>query len=404
MKRLLYENIWNNLSAYNQMVFIAGPRQAGKTTFTQMLAENFTNSIYFNWDVIENKNQLISNPYFYENVNRQDTSLPLVIFDELHKYSNWKNYIKGIYDRDKNNYKFIVSGSGRLDLYQRSGDSLAGRYLLFYLWPFTLAELAENNLQFNEFINNPLIIPEDSQESRDIWNNLSKFSGFPDPYINGSEQFYRLWSQSYKKQLLREDLRDLASLRSFDNVEILFSTLPLKISSPLSMASLARDIQVSFDSIKHWMELFERLFLVFRISPWTKKISRAITKEKKVYLYDYGGLESPSAKFENMVALELWRAAANWNNLGLGNFTLHFVRNREKEEVDFLLANNGSPVLLIETKLSDETPAKSLRKLQNVLKVPAVQLINKEDTCKIVSNDNQKILLVSASRWLSTLP
>jgi len=182
MKRLLYENIWNSLSAYNQMVFIAGPRQAGKTTFTQMLAENYPNSIYFNWDVIENKNQLISNPYFYESVNRQDASLPLVIFDELHKYSNWKNYIKGVYDRDKNNYKFIVSGSGRLDIYQRSGDSLAGRYLLFYLWPFTLAELAGNNLQFNDFMKNPLIIPEASPKSREIWINWQYSVDFQIPF------------------------------------------------------------------------------------------------------------------------------------------------------------------------------------------------------------------------------
>jgi len=404
MKRLLYENIWENLSAYKQMIFIAGPGQSGKTTFTQMIAENFTNSVYFNWDIIENKNQLIKNPFFYENVNRKDASIPLVIFDELHKYSNWKNYIKGVYDRDKKNYKFIVSGSGRLDIYQRSGDSLAGRYLLFYLWPFTLAELANNNLKFNEFMKNPLVIPDTSHKIRQIWDNLAMFSGFPDPFLNGSEQFYRLWSQTYKKQLLREDIRDLASLRSSDNVEILFSILPSKISSPLSLASLARDLQVSFDSIKKWLEIFERFFMVFRISPWTMKISRAITKEKKVYLYDYGGLESPSAKFENMVALELWRAVANWNNLGFGNFTLHYVRNREKEEVDFLLANNNSPVLLIETKLSDETPAKSLRKFQNILNVPAIQLINKGDICKIISNENQKILLINASCWLSILP
>lgn len=404
MERTLYENIWNMLSRFKQMVFIAGPRQAGKTTFAQMTAENFSNSLYFNWDIFENKRQLIENPYFYENLNRKDSSIPLVIFDELHKYPQWKNYLKGIYDRDKEHYKFLVSGSGRLDLYQKGGDSLAGRYLLFYLWPFTLAELAGRNLTFEDFMNNPLWIDTPSYEVTQSWEALGKFSGFPDPFLNSNEQFYQLWSQTYKKQLLREDIRDLTSLRNIENVEILFSLLPSKIGSPLSLASLARDLKVSFDSIKKWLDIFENFLLVFRISSWTHKISRAITKEKKLYVYDYAGIHSPAAKFENMAALELWRAISNWNSLGLGHFSLHYLRNREKEEVDFLLAQENTPFLLIETKLSNESPSKSLKKFQNMLHIQAVQLVNKNNVCKIISNGEQKILVVSADRWLAMLP
>ncbi len=386
------------------MVFIAGPRQAGKTTLTQILAEDFTNSLYFNWDILEEKRKLIENPSFYEEVNRKDNSVPLIIFDELHKYSNWKNYLKSVYDRDKDNYKFIVSGSGRLDMYQKGGDSLAGRYFIFYLWPFTLAELAGNNLSFEQFWSNPIEVHTCTNKTHSIWNNLTFFSGFPDPYLNEADQFYQIWTNTYKKQLLREDIRDLASLRSFDDVEILFSLLPSKIGNPLSMASLARDIHVSFDSVRSWIEIFENFFMVFRIPPWSKKISRAITKEKKLYLFDYASIESPAVKFENMVALELFRAISNWNDLGLGNFSLHYLRNREKEEVDFLLSNNHNPLLLIETKLSDDNAAKSLIKFQKVLNIPAVQLVNNSDICKIVSNGNLKIMIISADHWLSLLP
>jgi len=404
MRRLIYENIWKKLSAYKQMVFIAGPRQAGKTTLTQILAEDFTNYLYFNWDILEEKRKLIENPSFYEEVNLNDNSVPLIIFDELHKYSNWKNYLKSVYDKDKGNYKFVVSGSGRLDMYQKGGDSLAGRYFIFYLWPFTLAELAGNNLSFEQFWSNPIEVHTCTNKTQSIWNNLSLFSGFPDPYLNEADQFYQIWTNTYKKQLLREDIRDLTSLRSFENVEILFSLLPSKIGNPLSMASLARDIHVSFDSVRSWIEIFENFFMVFRIPPWSQKISRAITKEKKLYLFDYASIESPGAKFENMVALELFRAISNWNDLGLGNFSLHYLRNREKEEVDFLLSNNHNPLLLIETKLSDDNAAKSLIKFQKVLNIPAVQLVNNSDICKIVSNGNLKIMIISADHWLSLLP
>ncbi len=404
IERALYQNIWDKLSAHKQMVFIAGPRQAGKTTFTRILAEDFMNSLYFNWDIIEDKRNLIENPSFYEEVHRSDNTVPLIIFDELHKYSNWKNYLKSVYDRDKSNYTFVVSGSGRLDMYQKGGDSLAGRYFLFYLWPFTLAELAGNNLTFEQFLANPIEVRAAPNETITIWNKLTRFSGFPDPYLDGTNEFYRIWSNTYKKQLLREDIRDLASLRNIEAVEILFSLLPSKIGSPLSMASLSRDINVSFDSVRSWIEIFENFFLVFRIAPWSGKISRAITKEKKLYLFDYAGIDSPGAKFENMVALELFRAVSNWNDLGLGNFALHYIRNREKEEVDFLISNNHTPLILIETKRSDDHVSKSLRKFQKVLNIPAVQLVNRNNVCKIVSNNNLRIMIISADHWLSLLP
>ena len=404
MKRILYESIWQGLSAHKQMVFVAGPRQAGKTTFTQILAEDFKNSLYFNWDSLDEKRKLIENPSFYEEVHRRDNSVPLIIFDELHKYSNWKNYLKSVYDRDKGNYKFIVSGSGRLDMYQKGGDSLAGRYFIFYLWPFTLAELAGNNLTFEQFMSNPIEVHAFPHETQPIWNKLSQFTGFPDPYLDGTGEFYRIWSNTYRKQLLREDIRDLASLRSIEDVEILFSLLPSKIGSPLSMASLSRDIHVSFDSVRNWLEIFENFFMVFRIAPWTRKIARAITKEKKLYLFDYAGIDSPAAKFENMVALELFRAVSNWNDLGLGNFSLHYLRNRDREEVDFLISNNHNPLLLIETKLSDDDVSKSLIKFQKILNIPAVQLVNRGGICKLVSNNNLKIMIISADHWLSLLP
>ena len=403
MKRILYENIWGRLSSHKQMVFIAGPRQAGKTTFTQILAKDYNNSFYFNWDILEEKRKLIENPSFYEEVHRKDNSLPLIVFDELHKYSNWKNYLKSVYDRDKGNYKFVVSGSGRLDMYQKGGDSLAGRYFIFYLWPFTLAELGGNNLTFEQFFSNPIEVRAFPNKIQPIWNKLSQFTGFPDPYFDGTNEFYRIWSNTYRKQLLREDIRDLASLRSIEDVEILFSLLPSKVGSPLSMASLSRDIHVSFDSVRNWIEIFENFFMVFRIAPWTRKISRAITKEKKLYLFDYAGIDSPAARFENMVALELFRAVSNWNDLGLGNFSLHYLRNRNKEEVDFLISNNHKPLLLIETKLSDDYASKSLIKFQKVLNIPAVQLVNR-DVCKLVSNNNLKIMIISADHWLSLLP
>ena len=404
MERALYLSLWKEISEHKAMVFLAGPRQAGKTTLARMIADSFfTNRVYLNWDLDTHKRRLLEDPAFFEKADRKDASKPLVIFDEIHKHRRWKNYLKGIYDQFSAQYQFLVLGSGRLNLFQKGGDSLAGRYFLFTLWPLTLAELAGRRRPHEAFLRDPLRV-EGNPPAEPAWEQLARLSGFPEPYLSGKETVYRRWSRAYHQQLIREDIRNMTGIRNIDDVETLFSLLPSRVGSPLSMDSLARDLQVSFNSVRNWLELFERFFLTFRIPPWTRKVSRAITKEKKLYLCDCAGILSEAAKFENMAALELLRAVSNWNDLGLADFTLHYVRTREKEEVDFLVARDGAPLLLVETKLSEEAAAKGLLKLQAQLRVPAVQLVNKPGVYRILSNGPQKILVITASRWLAHLP
>lgn len=404
MKRDIYHQIWAELIHDKPMVFLAGPRQAGKTTFAQMVSEDFTNHLYFNWDLVTDRKMLLEKPAFFEELNRRDTSRPLVVFDEIHKYRKWKNYLKGTYDRFAKDYRFLVLGSGRLNVFQKGGDSLAGRYFLFTMWPLTLAELVNKRFSFKDFSRNPLQMAEETPGHQKIWEQLAHLTGFPEPYLSGKETVYRRWTNNYRQQLIREDIRNMTEIKDIDHVEILYSILPSKVGSPLSMDSLARDLQVSFNSIRNWLDVFDGFFLSFRLSPWEKKISRAITKERKLYLFDYGSIVEPAQKFENMVAVELWRAVSNWNDLGLGNFKLHYVRNKEKEEVDFLISKENVPWLLIEAKWSDPQAPKSLYKFQNMLNIPAVHLVNEPGVYKILSNDKNKIVIATATRWLAGLP
>jgi len=401
--RELYLNLWRELAGHKAMVFLVGPRQAGKTTLARMITGEFSNTVYFNWDLVTHKRLLLKNPTFFEQVNRKDETAPLVVFDEIHKYRRWKNYLKGIYDQFSGQYRFLVLGSGRLDIFQKGGDSLAGRYFQFSLWPFTLAELAARRRPFKEFTRAPLEVPNPDSFG-DVWKQLSTLTGFPEPYLSGQETVYRRWSRSYHQQLIREDIRNATDIKNIDDTETLFSILPSKVGSPLSIDSLARDLQVSFNSVRSWLGVFESFFLLFRISPWSKKVSRAITKERKLYLYDYAAVPDPAARFENMAALELLRAVSNWNDLGLGDFSLHYIRNREKEEVDFLIAQESKPLLLVECKLSEEGASKALLKFQTLLDVPAVQLVNKPGVNRIISNGRRKVRVVTASRWLAGLP
>ena len=404
-KRTPYVKIWQELESGKGMIFLAGPRQAGKTTLARIISDSFANNLYFNWDIVDHRIRLLENPVFFESVELKDQSVPLIILDEIHKYKDWKNYLKGIFDQFRGKYKFLISGSGRLDIYQKGGDSLAGRYYLFHLWPFTISELGGQNSTIEKFLEDPLYITMKKKDKlREIWNRLSVLSGFPEPYLSNKITTYRRWSNTYSKQLIREDIRDLTGIKSIGSIETLYHMLPSKIASPISIPSFACDLKVTYNSINSWLSAFERFFLVFSISPWSKRIARAIQKERKVYLWDIPRIKEPSARFENMVAIELFRAVTAWNDLGYGQFALNFIKNKEQQEVDFLIVDGDEPVLLIETKLANTTPSPVLIKFQNALNIPAVQLVNEGDGYRRFSNNGQPILVAPAFQWLAQLP
>jgi uncharacterized protein len=404
-QREAYKRIWKDLSSDKNMILLAGPRQVGKTTLAQIISRSFTNHVYFNWDIPEHRKDFLENPTFFETMERKDPSRPLVVLDEIHKYKDWKNYLKGVYDAFSEDYLFLVSGSGRLDLYQKGGDSLAGRYLPFHLWPFTISERGRRSRDMEDFLKNPLFITmENAEELRGIWIELSERSGFPEPFLSGRTRTYRRWSNVYTQQLIREDVRDLSGVKSVTDMETLYYLLPSKVGSPISIPSLARDLKVSYNSVRNWLGVFERFFLTFSIGPWTNKIARAIQKERKVYIWDTPRIKDPGARFENMVAQELWRAVTVWNDLGYGAFSLHFIKNKEQQEVDFLIANEGEPLLLLEARLSDTQPSKPLRKFQDVLNIPAVQLVGESDGYRMLSNGSHLVLVAPGYQWLSLLP
>ena len=419
-----YERLWRDLSSEKAMVFIAGPRQAGKTTFAKARAAAYPNTLYFNWDIPSHKARLIRNPTFFTELPRKDDSTPLVILDEIHKYRRWKNYLKGVYDEFHENYRFIVSGSGRLDLYQRGGDSLAGRYLLMHLWPLTLAELGGGSrAAFAErqpllsvhpivtapnlaaFLEDPLGLPQtDTADLQETWQRLQTVSGFPEPFVSGKATSWQRWSDTYGRQVIREDIRDLMALNNVQGLETLFALLPFRVGSPLSLNALAGELKVAFNTVKSWVDVFERYFLAFRISPWSAGVTRAIRKERKLYLFNLPLIDAPGPRFENAVAVELFRAVSNWNEAGCGPFALHYVRNKQKEEVDFLLAHRNRPFLLVETKSADDRPSPALRRFQSQLDVPAVQLVNEGDTFRVFGDAKQRTLVAPAWRWLAGLP
>lgn len=398
-----YESFWRELDREKEMIFLSGPRQAGKTTLARKLGREVGEGIYFNYDLPTDKVRLAKNPVFFEEIDRTGPEAPLVILDEIHKFKDWKNYLKGVYDGHADRFRFLVTGSGRLDLLTNEGDALAGRFLRFRMFPFTLGELFTERPRergFEELLSPPGTVDGGQAEALDT---LISCSGFPEPFLKGNERSYRRWAGAYHRQIVRDDIRDIMAVRSLSAVETLYALMPERVGSPLSIASLTGLVRASHKTVSGWLDVFERLYLMFKIRPYSTRVSRSLLREPKYYFYDWCQISDPGARFENLVAVELFRATMAWTDYGLGEFELFYLRTKDGMEVDFLVAQDHHPLFMVEVKCSDTHVSQGLRKMQDMLEIPAIQLVNRRGTNRVIRNGGHRILVLDACTWLSLL-
>lgn len=393
------------IETYNKMAFLSGPRQVGKTTLAQDYRTHFKQSLYFLWDNILNQKKLLKDPYFFQKENRDPKKPFLVVFDEIHKYARWKNYLKGAYDEFKDQFRFLVTGSGRLEMFKKGGDSLLGRYFSVPLFPLSLGELSLKRPtldQFKSMLSDVPVAPVDAQSK---YQRMFATSGFPEPFLRGTIDFYNRWFQERKSLLLREDIRGMANIKELSLLEMLSHLIPERIGSPLSINALKEDVGVAFETVRDWLDLLDRFFYLFRLTPYAGTLARSLKKEKKAYLYDWVEISEEGYRFENLVALHLLKAVKTWEALGQGRISLHYLRDKEKREVDFCLVEGKKILCLIECKTSQDDIAPALSYFQRKLGVPwAVQLLHKSGICKKLKTSGQTQWIISADRWLNLLP
>lgn len=355
LNRTYTANLHDHFNEGPEMAFIAGPRQVGKTT----VARHFSSKpVYLNWDNEEHRRLIFDGPgSVADYIGLQQA--PVIIFDEIHKYPQWKNFIKGFYDTyaAHTNMRIIVTGSARLDIYRKGGDSLMGRYFLYRMHPLTVAELV-SPAPSTGTIQAPTEIPEHS------WNRLLQFGGFPQPFLRGNKRFYNKWKRSRLAQVFREDIFDISKVQEIRSIEILAELIIQQSGQLTSYASLARKIRASEDSIRRWIGILESLYYCFTIRPWHTNVSRSLRKEPKYFLWDWAMISDPGARNENMIACHLLKAVHYWTDIGLGDFDLYFLRTKDKKEIDFLVSKNATPWFLVEVKTTNSRLSNNLTYFQ----------------------------------------
>lgn len=389
-KRYLVDYILRDLN--EKMVFVGGARQVGKTCLARFLADSYyKNSEYLNWDVREDRKNILQ--------SRFKGDAEIVLFDEIHKYKDWKNYLKGQFDKHRGNFKILVTGNARLDVYRRGGDSLMGRYFYYRLHPFSLAECHETHNPLKPF--DEIVIPMASPGASRTLAVLMKFGGFPEPFLKQSERDLRRWHSQRVERLVKEDIRDLENIKDLSAMQILVDMLPTRVGSLLSLNSLREDLAVAHKTVTNWMDILERFYFHFRIYPFSHKKINSLKKVPKLYLWDWSEIADHSgAKLENMVAAHLLKLCHFLNDVEGYKTQLSFLRDVDGRDVDFLVTESGKPWFAVEVKSSAGEISKTLTYFGQKLNIPFLyQVVDQRDVD--VRKDNVRVL--SLERFLQAL-
>lgn len=325
-----------------KMVFVTGPRQVGKTTLAR--GQPDAGAGYLSWDLPADRERIL---------RRELPVADLWVFDEIHKYSRWRDFLKGLYDARRENQRILVTGSGRLELFGFGGDSLQGRYHLLRLHPFSVAEAGV--------------------EDAGGLVELSRLGGFPEPFLGGGETEARRWSREYRMRLVEEEVASLGRIRDLGRLEEMMLRLPDLVGSPLSINALREDLQVAHKTAASWLDALERLFAIFRVPPFGAPRIRAVKQERKHYHFDWSVVRDEAARFENLVACHLLKWIHFRQDACGRDLDLRFFRDVDRREVDFVVTEDRRPILFVECKLTDRGIDRALRYLK--MRFPAADAL-----------------------------
>jgi len=374
----------------DKMVLLAGPRQVGKTTLSRSVLATRARGVYLNWDHRDDRRDI--------RAARWPAEASLVVLDELHKWRGWKRWLKGEYDTHHPRTQFLVTGSARLDLYRRGGDSLQGRYHHYRLHPFSVGEVSRPGVAISLDPGSELSlarVPADSVRA------LLAYGGFPEPFLAQSARTHRRWQHDRLDRFFREDVRDLEALRDLSSIQLLAGLIPERVGSPLSLNALREDLEVSHRGITHWMEVLDRLYHVVRIRPFESSRIRSLRKMPKAYLWDWSQVVAPGPRLENMVAMHLLKLCHFLRDHDGHEVDLCYLRDRPGREVDFLVTLKGRPWMAAEVKVSDTAVDPSLVYFRDRLRIPYAYQVVLEARRDVV---DQGVRVVPAHAFLGALP
>lgn len=377
IKRKLYKDLKEHLSK-KEISLIIGPRQAGKTTLMMMLKEYLTKkneaTLFFNLDIGNDTFYFQSQDKLLKKIKLElGSKRGFVFIDEIQRKENAGLFLKGLFDMDLP-YKFIVSGSGSLELKEKIHESLAGRKRVFELNTLSFEEFVnyKTNEKYKDKLNDYFKIESENMIS--LLEEYLSFGGYPSVVLEDKIIEKRKYIKEIYSSYIEKDISFLLNVQRVDAYEMLIKVLAGQIGRLVNHSEISNTIGVSTATLKNYLWYSEKTFITRRITPFFTNLRKEITKSPVYYFFDTG--------LRNFILNIFNTESINYENFGyvFENFVLslllekikdtsskiNYWRTKDKSEVDFVI-NTGSQLIPFEVKYKNYKKIPIGRSLHNFI-------------------------------------
>jgi len=360
IKRKIFSRLKAHLSS-EQMTILIGPRQVGKTYLMNEMRKELESRgqkfIWLNLDSQEDNRHMSSQADLLSYVELQAGKEKATVFiDEIQRKEDAGLFLKGIFDM-QTPYKFVISGSGNLELKAKITESMAGRKLLFTIDPISFEEFVnfKTNYQYEDRLDKFFKLEEG--KSARLLSEYMVFGGYPRVVLEQTALAKQSQMQEIYRSYIDRDIRDLLHLEKIESFTNLLKIIASQIGSLVNVAELASTVGIDEKTIRNYLFYLEQTFIITKVTPYFRNKRSEIIKSPIYYFVDIGlrnwffglfGLaEIPLSLsghlFENIVFNTLR------SQTELSPTQIHFWRTKDQAEVDFIL-EKGLEVIPIETK------------------------------------------------------
>lgn len=412
IKRELFKTIMPYLDE-KEIILIAGPRQAGKTTLLKMIKDHLEKkqkkTIFFNLDIEKDKQYFTTQEALIAQIKLYlGNNQGFIFIDEIQRKENAGLFLKGIYDMNLP-YKFIVSGSGSLELKEKIHESLSGRKLIFTLNTLSLKELI--NYRTDYLYENDLtgFFQIDKIKSSQILQEYLSFGGYPRIVITEEIEKKRLIINEIFQSYLEKDIVYFLGLKKSDEFINLTKIISSQVGQLVNITELSQTLGLSAKTVKLYLWYLEKTFILRKVTPFFSNLRKEIIKMPIYYFFDIGLRNFAINHFDNLDKIAqsgflFQNFVANLINPKLNNTSnsLHFWRTQDKSEVDFIV-NKGSEVIPIEVKFKQLEKIEVTRSLTSFIdryKPKKAYLVNLNFEKKIFI-DNTELSFIPYWRLIS---
>jgi len=394
-----------------EISFIVGPRQAGKTTLMLLLKEYLEKggerTLFLNLDVELDKEFFATQAKLKKKIELELGNKPGFVFiDEIQRKADAGLFLKGIYDMNLP-YKFIVSGSGSVELKEKIHESLVGRKRIFELTTLSFEELVNFKTDYKYENRLKDFFAVESNRVYELLEEYLNFGGYPRIVLAEERvEKLKLINEIYQSYMER-DISYLLKVYKTEAFSNLVKVMAAQIGNLVNLSELSSTLGIAIKTVKEYLWYLEKTFVLQRISPYFRNVRKEITKSPVFYFYDlglrnfalgsFGSLKEPGFVFQNFV-FNLLKEKTK-----LSSAKICFWRTKDKAEIDFVIdfSRNPMPVEVKYKKLVRPEITRALRSFIERYKPKKALILNL--TLDTVINLNQtKIFIIPFYRILET--